>query len=329
MALIGSSNLTDGGLRSNREATIRLNRENDVDDIEELRKLFQELWNSAQVLTAETLKRFTDEYHRVKIMGSSADSLIENAVGIAEPMNISVASLKKSAERNFLDRLRRQIYERYQPAFNEVAKLLTDNQLRRAALAEVGVASETNRFLNWVRVTFAPGEDAWEATPLRGADERRSEILRLGREWTITGDDKIPEDYTAWLLQVRRVFDTAPAIEEASKDLLIDGLMSTHAFNEQLRFVKGGKANLADAFWTENNDDVRKVKRTLTHLVHGGGEFCERLHDVLYDHTRKLRYFGKFCALELCGTVRPDHCPPMNGRMAKALRYLGFDVPGY
>jgi hypothetical protein len=42
----------------------------------------------------------------------------------------------------------------------------------------------------------------------------------------------------------------------------------------------------------------------------------------------KLGYFGQFCALELFGTVKPEECPPMNGRMAKALRYLGFDVPG-
>ncbi len=38
--------------------------------------------------------------------------------------------------------------------------------------------------------------------------------------------------------------------------------------------------------------------------------------------------FGRFCALELYGTIKPAECPPMNGRMAKALRYLGFDVQG-
>jgi len=53
-----------------------------------------------------------------------------------------------------------------------------------------------------------------------------------------------------------------------------------------------------------------------------------RLHDVLYDPQRKLGYFAKFCALELYGTIRPDDFPPVNGRIAKALRYLGFDVRG-
>jgi hypothetical protein len=44
--------------------------------------------------------------------------------------------------------------------------------------------------------------------------------------------------------------------------------------------------------------------------------------------SMKLGRFGRFCALELDGTVKPEECPPINGRMAKALRYLGFDVKG-
>ncbi len=64
------------------------------------------------------------------------------------------------------------------------------------------------------------------------------------------------------------------------------------------------------------------------YLLHGGGDFIQRLHDILYESRRKLGYFGRFCALELYGTIKPAECPPMNGRMAKALRYLGFEVKG-
>jgi hypothetical protein len=57
-------------------------------------------------------------------------------------------------------------------------------------------------------------------------------------------------------------------------------------------------------------------------------EFVQRLHDVLYEPSRKLAYFGRFCAKERYGTVNPEDYPPINGRMAKALRFLGFDVRG-
>ena len=36
--------------------------------------------------------------------------------------------------------------------------------------------------------------------------------------------------------------------------------------------------------------------------------------------------FGYFCALELYGTIKPAECPPMNGRMATTLRFLGFGI---
>jgi hypothetical protein len=102
--------------------------------------------------------------------------------------------------------------------------------------------------------------------------------------------------------------------------------MSLHAFAEQLRFVKGGTPNLPIEFWEANKQDVGKVKATLMYFLHGAGDFVERLHDVLYRPDMKLGYFGRFCALELYGTIKPEECPPMNGRMAKALRFLGFNV---
>jgi hypothetical protein len=66
----------------------------------------------------------------------------------------------------------------------------------------------------------------------------------------------------------------------------------------------------------------------LKYLVHGGGEFVERLHDVLYKSASKIKSFGLSCSLELYGTVKPKDYPPVNGRIAKALRYPGFNVRG-
>ncbi|WP_353070509.1 hypothetical protein RBB75_20675 (plasmid) [Tunturibacter empetritectus] len=122
------------------------------------------------------------------------------------------------------------------------------------------------------------------------------------------------------------VFSSKNAIADATKEQFTEGLLSLHAFSEQLRFVKGGRANLPAAFWRANGDNLGKAKRTTTYFLHGEGDFIQRLHDVLYESTFKLGLFGNFCALELYGTVKPEECPPMNGRMAKALRYLGFDV---
>jgi hypothetical protein len=79
-------------------------------------------------------------------------------------------------------------------------------------------------------------------------------------------------------------------------------------------------------FWQENKGDVGKVREALGHLLHGNGDFVDRLHAVTSDERWKIALFGKFCGLELCGTVKPTECPPVNGRSAKALRFLGYKV---
>lgn len=325
-ALVGSSNLTDGGLRSNREATILLSSSDDSEAIYELRALFAELWEFAPVLTTEKLKSF--EAARLQFKPANADELIGNTVGKAEPPNIYVGSQTRRAERVFMEHLRRQVYEQYRPSFSEVTTLLQDNKLRRSELDDAGIENGTNRFLNWVRLTYASGDEAWHTVPLRSQEARRVEILRLGHEWASTDLQRIPDHHIDWLREVQRIFCKASAIDDATQEELTGALMSIHAFYAQRRFVKGGEADLPNTFWKANNHNLEKAKRTLKYLVHGSGDFVQRLHDVLYDPRIKLGYFGMFCALELYGTIKPEDFPPMNGRSAKALRFLGFDVRG-
>lgn len=325
-ALVGSSNFTDGGLKANREATICLDQPEDLDSIEEVRGLFLELWDAAQVLTDDKLKVFELTHAQVRPKGPDPDSVIAAAVGRAEPPNINVLSRGQSRERLFLEELRRQVYEQYRPAFAEVTDILEKGAFRRPELEDIGLASETNRFLNWVRRTHVLGDEAWRDAPIRSEHERRHLIRELGQEWTHTSNSRVSPNDVEWLHRVRALFGDAAALRNASKDVLTEGLMSIHAFLEQQRFVRGGEANLPPAFWSANNQDIAKVRDTLMHLVHGSGDFMQRLHDVLYEPSMKLAFFGRFCALELYGSVRPEECPPMNGRMAKALRYLGFDV---
>jgi hypothetical protein len=328
-ALIGSANLTDGGLRANREAVIHLGRAEDMDSVDEIRALFLELWESAPVLTPLICAKFESAWRGNRPKGPDPDEQIEAAIGVAEPVNIRVGSERKTHERLFLDALQRQVYEQYLPAFNEVGALLEGEGLRRPELAHFGLQHEINRFLNWVRLTHVIGDDAWRAAPLLESAARRTLILSLGAEWKHTENSRVTSEYVSWLEAVLNVFSSAASIRESSKEMLESGLMSLHAFSEQSRFVKGGAKNLPAAFWESNVQNEVKVKSNLAYLVHGQGDFVERLHDVMYAAEAKIGLFGKFCALELVGTVNPGVCPPMNGRTAKALRFLGFDVVAY
>lgn len=328
VALLGSSNLTDNGLMQNREAVIRLDQADDRESIEEIQALFAELWEAARILTKDKLIEFGIAYRSVAQKFPDLDKEIEKEIGKAEAPNINVGSRQKSRERIFLEGLRSQIFEQYRPAFTEVTALLEELHLRRPGLADLGVASETNRFLNWVRLSYAVGEGAWHSTPLRSPADRRAEIEKLGQEWVSTDNDCVTQDFADRIHTVERVFGTPEAIEAGSKEEISAGLIALHAFHDQMRFVKGGEKNLMPEFWKLNGNDLARVKASLSYLVHGPGEFVQRLHDLLYDPHRKIRSFGMFCALELYGTLKPAEFPPMNGRIARALRYIGFDVKG-
>jgi len=324
-ALIGSSNMTDGGLASNREGTVLLDPHDDPERYGEVQALFSELWASGDVLTDVKLKAFTTVWNQINV-GPDPQKLIDNQVGHREPPNISVDSKGSSKTRDFLEGLRRDVYERYRPAFLEVNEILAIMGLRRPDLSQVDQMHETNRFLNWVRLRHVHGDDAWRLAPIRDPDERRGLVSSYGAEWVQASDNMVPDVFFDWLDNVSRHFGTADAVDAASKADIGEALMSLHAFTEQLRFVKGGMPNVLPEFWRENSDDTERVRSSVRHLLHGNGDFAERLHDVLFDPTRKIRMFGKFTALELFGTVHPNVFPPVNGRMVKAMRFLGYSV---
>ncbi|KQM54327.1 hypothetical protein ASE69_18800 [Sphingomonas sp. Leaf208] len=328
IAMVGSSNLTDGGMMSNREAVVCLDRAEDSDAIDEVKQLFRDLWESAAVLTDEKLAAFKSSWTMVRRKYGDADAEIEAAVGKNQPANISVDSRSPSRERIFLEDLRQLVYEQYRPAFSEVEGILVANHFRRPELAGAGLANETNRFLNWLRLTRVAGDDAWRDAPLRAPEQRRAIVIEAGQAWRDAEQSRVPDDYLDWLGRVDAAFGSAERIAGLSPEEIADGLTALHAFAEQLRFTKGGLSNLPTAFWTANGGDAARVRKTLAHLLYGDGDFIERLHDALYLPRYELGLFGRFCALELFGTVHPERCPPMNGRMAKALRFIGFDVPG-
>ena len=322
--LLGSSNLTDGGMMANREANVLLDPTDDAERVQEARALFAELWEGARVLTQPIIDVFRMEWERQSRL-ADPEAEIERVVGCAEPPTINVESRKVAKDRLFIETLRRLVYEQYRPAFDEVGGALQDGGFRRSEMAEIGLASETNRFLSWLRLAHVPGQD-YASAPLRAKAERAAELALYGREWATTNNIRVPQDYFEALARVRRIFSSAQSVAAADKEEITSGLMSLHAFSEQLRFVKGGAPNLPLEFWNGNRNNLAKVKATFGHLIHGQGDFIERLHDVLYDPKYQLSYFGKFSALELYGTVKPEECPPMNGRMAKSLRFLGFDL---
>jgi hypothetical protein len=165
-ALLGSANLTNAGLLLNREAVMCLDEANDAEAVEEIRVLFQELWSRAEIVTDDIAQRFKRAHAAFQRGGLDPDAEIERAVGRAEPVNVDVESRRQNRQRVFLQQLQREAYEEYRSSFREVTELLRTNGFRRAELSQTTAEHETNLFLNWLRLTHAPGEGVRLSTSL-------------------------------------------------------------------------------------------------------------------------------------------------------------------
>lgn len=325
VAMIGSANLTDGGLINNREATVVLDQPHDGDRIRAAQMLFASLWVDAAVLTPAVLARFRTAWDRARRL-PSVSAVIEQDLTEMSPSNVLDSAARQAPERLFLADMQKQIYMEYKPAFDEVAAALEGGGHRRADLAEVSLAAETNRFLNWVRLTKITDDAEWMGATVASEAVRRARLESLGAEWRIVDDARIHPDYAESQHKLHAVFGSVDAIDRSSKETIMGALMSVHAFYEQLRFVKGGHAALGPEFWRLNNDDLQRVRNSLSQLLHGRKDFAERICEMLWSDRLRLAKFGKFSSLELVGLIHPEQAPPINQRMAKALRFLGFGV---
>ncbi|MBV4469934.1 phospholipase D family protein [Pseudomonas siliginis] len=324
VAMLGSANLTEGGISSNREAVVVFDQLGDEERMLSLEIFFAQVWESAEVLTQQVFKQFRDAWDKASRLGSP-DAPFQ-VLRDVEPPSVLAGSEKKSARQYFLSNLQKSIYEQYRPAFAEVSEMLHNRGSQRAEFVGFDPAFETNRFLNWVRLEHAVGDASWQDAPLRSEKDRRHLVGSFVEHWISTTTPHIPEDYFQMLAQLQRVMGKPESISASSQEQLAHALICVHAFKQQLRFTLGGEEALPEKFWELNHGNLLRVKSSLINLVHGDDDFAERICSVLYDQRCKIGGFGRFCALELVGTIKPEQVPPINGRMAKALRYLGYDV---
>lgn len=328
VALVGSANLTNAGLMSNREVSVVLMKDRDG-SFEDVRGMFNLFWEYADVLTPDVCSRYEEAFRKVGASRAEEElqAYIERFVNPAKPPSAAVGSDRVSKRRAFLQGLRRKYDEELIPAFNEVRTVFEASGLRRPEFAQGDSEIELGRYLGWLRIVHAPG-DSWRETSLANAAERGRRILAGLEHWAAVeeataGDMVRAENEVGNIHRLQAAFDSPAGLEALSYDELFDALSGVHAFYDRLRFVAGGLEGLRADFLARNS--VRSIKDSLHYLLYGEATSLERAYDCIYDERRKLGGFGEACVMELLGWMDPDR-PPINGRTIKALRFLGFDV---
>lgn len=315
-ALVGSANLTEAGLKSNREVALSLHSSNEHFD--ELPILFYELWDAASVLTNDALGRFSRWHSSVSELRPK-----ERVDGIepSSPPTVRQESRRPSKQQAYLESFRREYYETLVPNYRLVQTTYREVG-HHPDFREELPAYEIDRFMSWTKLTFTTDESL-ETAPIRQGEELLQSIRHYARKWFET--EQVPnQQRLGRLAKLKSIFEAPSSIEVVGYDELMDALLGCAAFDEQLRFVKGGQPSLVRAFQHENS--LESVRRTFSYLAFGNEEFVKRIYDCIFSRALKLRHFGRTSVFELFGWINHDEIPPINGRSIKALRLFGFDV---
>jgi hypothetical protein len=320
MALVGSANLTDAGVQSNQEICVGIDREDAR--YERLVQIFQAYWDEAKPLDDEALRSFTFLMRQKQDSSEAAlDDQIRRTLGDIAPRGIQVG-IHKTQDQVYLADYRR-VYQEFLHAYREIERIYSASGKRQLPDEVIPLRIEIDSFFSFIREKFASG-DSYLAAPLRHGSEldenlRKYIDLWFQERWPYL-DDVVPDNY----VRIQRALSTPENINATSFDELFGALTVCHSFHETLRFHKGALPALRQDFMRDN--DLEKVKRTLTYLLFRPGNFIERMGNCIFNEEYALRWFGRSCVQEVFGWVNGSDIPICNGRTVKSLRFLGFDV---
>lgn len=317
--LVGSANLTSAGLLKNRELSVAIGSDDVLFD--EVPAYFDELWDAASVLTQNAFLSFSAWWKK----HASSEPPPIDGIEPSSPATIAVKTQIKDRTRSYLEAFRSLYVEKLIPAHREVEEIYRAAGRRHPDFDGLPYEYELDRFLFWVR-GFTTDEDLHKH-PLRTGTDRRAWIAEHVGRWLDNRDEDLNIDSVrvARISRLQALFADEDALSAVGMDEMVDLLQGSAAFVEMQRFSKGGLPNHLKAFKADN--DIAKVRASFRHLAFGEGDFVRRVYDTIYLPEFKLAHWGRNCAFELFGWTNHDGAPPFNGRIIKALRYLGFDVP--
>lgn len=319
VALIGSTNLTDGGLFGNRELSISVQSNDPA--YQNTVALFDELWESAASLTEGRLDSFETWRKNHKRPDPPPMQGID-AVGPKTGGNIDKPI---DAGQLPLERLRSQYEEHFLPAYNLIKKTYQEDGQRHPEFEAYSHEYEIDRFLFWVRGFTT--EERLQENPLRSSEGLIRNIRHHKNEWLQVPHEELSiyEHRVERVARLKALFSDEERLLKVEMDEMADVLRGCAAFENALRYEGGEVEHQLEVFKAENS--IKTMRAAFHHLAFGQGDYIERINDCIELPEYQIERWGRSSIMELFGWINREGVPPLNGRIIKAMRYLGFDVP--
>lgn len=314
VAFVGSSNFTHKGLTTNNEINVAFDSEEPI--FEQLKTVFWDYWEEAEVLTKEKLKKFKEIIKQCN--ASELFRTIMKEVGKYEFNNVGREKERGNHKEKYISNFRKS-YQLYISRFNQLKMVYEKTNVRR--YPEVPLRIEVDRFLWWIRQEYAKGE-SYSGVPEKPLNEIESSLKAYIKEFEVVKNEYLDSSASTRFNIVSQGFSDKEKIKKMDFEDIFKVLDNIYAFHDTLRFYPGGHETLKESF--KNNNSIEAIKKSIIYLLYGNADYEERIYNCVNTSEYKLDGFGEHCVKELYGLVNPNDIPICNGRTLKAMEWLGF-----
>ena len=318
IAFIGSSNLTQSGLKSNQEINISIESENPI--FKDLRTLFDEYWEQAEVLDNNYIQKFIEiekKYYDINKKVNNYQSDIKE-IKECEFDNITIIGKKKqSKEDTFISDFKKK-YQLFLSNYRKLESIYKSFGKRKETSLPLKI--EIDQFLSWIREKEAKGDEFKKINKL-SYNEIKERVNNLFKSFC--NDNYISEEY---IKNYNFCIDnlSQSKIDNISEDDLYKCLLFINAFRDREKRYSGGNIDMRKENFFKNNS-IDKIKETIKYLLYNTNEEYEtRMAKCINDNNLKIKSFGESSVKELFGIINNEDIPPCNDRVLKSMQYLGF-----
>jgi len=314
VAYLGSSNLSESGLMDNQEVNIEIDEDEPV--FSELENAFIEYWNAAHKLEIEEVEKFAAIIKNLPPTPEPSQ-LINTQIGNFQFNNTGLEK-KNDGLSDFIESFKRE-YQIFLKKHKELEEIYSEVGTRK--FPSVPLRIELDKFISWVRETYAKSEAVLNAT-IKNSSELKASIPPLINEFYTYESDSLETETVLRYETLNKVFATSKTISATPIDELINALENVYSFHEHYRRYNSEKIDLYTYFITPN--DEQRIKQTFTYLLHGKDPYQERIYRCCRDEKYKLANFGLNSCTELYGLVNNEDIPILNSRTRNSMQWLGF-----
>jgi len=295
-AIIGSSNLTNGGMKHNIETNIIIH---DQDTLLQIDSALDKIIEVSIPLQPDELNRYKIRYDKFVKYSIHDKSTIKTKIS---PKNIKIT---------------KEAYE--YAAFWKIADKVKDlvSEISKSEYPSVPEYLVIDHFWHWI-VKIC---DYNRFDSLVGNSEKRDKVIpKLFKEyckWDKSTQTSYTEKMGNTSIQIQKIL-SPKNISSMTKDKALIIYRSFHATQSLIQRFGADEKFI-------NQNSIEDIRSSFSFLLDENQPIEHRIHELISPKGKyKLKQFGPSCVQELFGWARPTKMPIRNNKADKAVKLLGF-----